>query len=36
MWAIADSAAQIVYENDATTPYGPAIPSLIVTVNQVG
>ena len=36
MWASADSAAQIVYESDAATPYGPGIPSLIVTVNQVG
>lgn len=36
MWASADSAAQIVYVNDAATPYGPAIPSVILTVNQVG
>ena len=36
VWASADSAAQLVFEPDAATPYGPAIPSLIVTVNQVG
>ena len=36
MWASADSAAQIVYVNDAAAPYGPAIPSVILTVNQVG
>lgn len=36
MWASADSAAQIVYVSDAATPYGPAIPSVILTVNQVG
>ena len=36
MWASLDSAAQIVYVSDASTPYGPAIPSVILTVNQVG
>lgn len=36
VWASADSAAQIVYVPDSGTPYGPSIPSLIVTVNQVG
>ena len=36
MWASLDANARILYEDDTTTPYGPAIPSLIVTVNQVG
>lgn len=36
MWASLDSAAQIIYVSDAATPYGPSIPSVIVTVNQVG
>ena len=36
MWASLDANAQIVYVDDTATPYGPAIPSLIVTVNQVG
>ena len=36
VWASLDSAAELLYESDATTPYGPAIPSVIVTVNQVG
>ena len=36
VWASLDSAAQLIYVSDAATPYGPAIPSVIVTVNQVG
>ncbi len=36
MWASLDSAAQIIAVSDAGTPYGPGIPSVIVTVNQVG
>lgn len=36
MWASLDANARILYENDAATPYGPAIPSMITTVNQVG
>ena len=36
MWASADSAARLLYEDDTATPYGPAIPSMILTVNQVG
>ena len=36
MWGSADANAQIVYVDDAATPVGPAIPSMIVTVNQVG
>ena len=36
MWGSADSAAQIVYEGPGTNPSRPAIPSLILTVNQVG
>lgn len=36
MWASLDANARILYEDDTTTPYGPAIPSMIVTVNQVG
>lgn len=35
-WASSDAAARILAEDDTTTPYGPGIPSLIVTVNQVG
>ena len=35
-WASLDPAAELLYESDAATPYGPAIPSVIVTVNQVG
>jgi hypothetical protein len=36
MWASLDANARIVYVDDTATPYGPAIPSMIVTVNQVG
>lgn len=36
MWASLDANARIVYVDDTATPYGPAIPSIIVTVNQVG
>lgn len=36
MWASLDANARILYESDAATPYGPGIPSMIVTVNQVG
>ncbi len=36
MWASIDANARILYEDDTATPYGPAIPSMIVTVNQVG
>lgn len=36
MWASLDANARILYENDAATPYGPGIPSMIATVNQVG
>ena len=36
MWASLDANARILYENDAATPYGPGIPSMILTVNQVG
>ena len=36
MWASLDANARILYEDDTVTPYGPAIPSMIVTVNQVG
>ena len=36
MWSSADSNALLLYEDDASTPLGPAIPSAIVTVNQVG
>ena len=36
LWASLDANARILYENDAATPYGPAIPSVILTVNQVG
>ncbi len=36
MWASLDANARIVYESDGATPYGPAIPSMIVTVSQVG
>lgn len=36
MWGSADANAQILYVNDAGTTIGPAIPSMIVTVNQVG
>lgn len=36
MWASLDANARILYEDDTATPYGPAIPSMIVTVNQVG
>ena len=36
MWASLDANARILYQDDTTTPYGPAIPSMIVTVNQVG
>lgn len=36
MWGSADANAQILYVDDAGTPIGPAIPSMIVTVNQVG
>ena len=36
MWASVDANARILYEDDTATPYGPAIPSMIVTVNQVG
>ena len=36
MWASLDANARILYEDDTATPYGPAIPSMIVTVDQVG
>ena len=36
MWGSSDANAQIAYVNDASTPLGPAIPSMILTVNQVG
>ena len=36
MWGSADANARILYESDAATAIGPAIPSMIVTVNQVG
>ena len=36
MWASADPAAELLAESDADTPYGPAIPSVILTVNQIG
>lgn len=36
MWASADANAQILYVPDGSTPLGPGIPSMIVTVNQVG
>jgi len=36
MWGSPDSAAQIVYEGPGTSPSRPAIPSIILTVNQVG
>ena len=36
MWASLDANARILYEDDTATPYGPGIPSMIVTVNQVG
>ncbi len=36
MWASLDANARIVYVDDTATPYGPAIPSMILTVNQVG
>ena len=36
MWSSADANAQIVYVPDASTPLGPGIPSMILTVNQVG
>ena len=36
MWSSADANALLLYEDDASTPLGPAIPSAIVTVNQVG
>jgi len=36
MWASLDANARILYQDDTATPYGPAIPSMIVTVNQVG
>ena len=36
MWGSTDANAQILYVNDAGTTIGPAIPSMIVTVNQVG
>jgi hypothetical protein len=36
MWASLDANARILHEDDTATPYGPAIPSMIVTVNQVG
>lgn len=35
MWGSADSAAQILAEGGGTGPVRPAIPSLILTVNQV-
>lgn len=36
MWGSPDSAAQILYEGPGTNPSRPAIPSVIITVNQVG
>ena len=36
IWSSADANALLLYEDDASTPLGPAIPSVIVTVNQVG
>jgi hypothetical protein len=36
VWASLDANARILYEDDTATPYGPGIPSMIVTVNQVG
>lgn len=36
MWACADANVVIQAVTDANTTYGPAIPSLILTVNQVG
>jgi hypothetical protein len=36
MWGSADGAARILYVSDADTGIGPAIPSMILTVNQVG
>ena len=36
MWASLDANARILYEDDTATPYRPGIPSMIVTVNQVG
>lgn len=36
MWGSTDSAARLLYVADGDTAIGPAIPSMIVTVNQVG
>lgn len=36
MWASSNAAVQILYVSAADTPFGPAIPSMILTVNQVG
>jgi hypothetical protein len=35
-WASAETGVKILGLNDEQTPYGPAIPSALVTVNQVG
>lgn len=36
MWGSVDANAKILYATDAETGLGPAIPSMILTVNQVG
>ena len=36
MWFSNDATVQIVYEPSSITPVRPAIPSLILTINQVG
>ena len=36
MWFSNDATVQIAYAAPATTPIRPSIPSVIITVNQVG
>lgn len=36
MWFSADSTVQIVYTGQASAPVRPSVPSLILTINQVG
>ena len=35
-WASSENTMKILAIPDAQTPVGPAVPSVIVTVNQVG
>lgn len=35
MWGTSDNHIQLPYINDSSTPFGPAIPSVILTITQV-